>query len=76
MGIYNTLRKGINKMDLKKTIARRRFLNELTKNKRKKLREEHRCIWCKKKVKPIITYPQFCEEHNPKNRKKRKEGDL
>lgn len=28
---------------------------------RKKLRKEHRCICCKKKVEPI--FPQFCKEH-------------
>lgn len=42
------------------------------KERRHKLRAEHRCIWCKKKVKPVITYPQFCEKHSQKNRNKLK----
>ena len=39
---------------------------KVRKEKRKKLRKEHRCIWCKEKVKPVITYPQFCPKHKPK----------
>ncbi|MFQ5531663.1 MAG: hypothetical protein ACE5ES_03555 [Candidatus Nanoarchaeia archaeon] len=45
------------------------YLNQKNKERRKRLRAEHRCIWCKKKVKPVITYPQFCEAHSQKNRK-------
>jgi len=50
---------------LKKREKRREYLKEWRTKQRHQLRKEHRCIWCKKKVKPIITYPQFCEEHNP-----------
>lgn len=41
--------------------------------RRHELRKQHRCIWCKKKVKPKITYPQFCKEHNATYRKYQKE---
>ena len=65
-------------MDLKKAInkkeERREYCKEWRKKQRHKLRAEHRCIWCKKKVKPVITYPQFCKEHNPTNRRKLKNG--
>ena len=60
-------------MDLKKVQQRREYIKEWRKEQRHKLRKEHRCIWCKKKVKPVITYPQFCEEHSEKNRKLKKE---
>ena len=58
-------------MNLNKAIERRKYLLKWNKNRRRKLRAEHKCICCKKKVKPVTTYPQFCEEHNPTNRKKR-----
>jgi len=58
-----------------KRLKRREYCKEWRKNQRQKLRAEHRCIWCKKKVKPIITYPQFCKEHNQKNRNKLKEQE-
>ena len=61
---------------ISKTCSRpcrtKQFYKELSEYKRKKrmeLRKQHRCIWCQKKVKPITTYPQFCKEHNEKNRK-------
>jgi len=60
-------------MDLKKAQQRREYLKKWRKEQRHKLRKEHRCIWCKKKVKPVITYPQSCEEHSEKNRKLKKE---
>ncbi len=59
-------------MNLEKAIERRKKNNERKKEKRWELKKQHKCIWCKVKVKPIITYPQFCEEHNPTNRRKRK----
>ena len=49
-----------------------RNLKEYKRKQRNELRKQHRCIWCKKKVKPVTTYPQFCEEHNEKNRKLKK----
>ena len=57
-------------MDLKKAIKRREYVREWRKKQRQKLRKEHRCVWCKKKVKPI--YPQFCEEHSQGYRNKLK----
>ena len=49
--------------DAKKTKKRREQLIIWKRKRRKRLREEHRCIWCMKKVEPIIKYPQYCEEH-------------
>lgn len=60
-------------MNLKKAKQRREYLKEWRKKQRHKLRKEHRCIWCKKKVKPITFYPQFCEEHSQKNQKIKRE---
>ena len=45
--------------EIKQNISRR--------EQRKKLRAEHRCIICKKKVKPVIVYHQYCSDHKPKN---------
>ena len=42
----------------------------------KKLRAEHRCVWCLKKVKAVTYYPQFCEEHNEKKRRDEKREEL
>jgi|TARA_Y100000310_G_scaffold3308_1_gene4226 hypothetical protein len=44
------------------------YLNKRKREERKKLRLELKCIWCKKKVKPIIVYPQYCEDHKPKKK--------
>jgi len=59
-------------MDLKKTLERREHLKEWRNKYRKKLRKEHRCTWCRKKVKPKIVYPQFCKEHSQKRKKQEK----
>ena len=40
--------------------------NKKRREKRKKLRTEHRCIICGEKVKPIIVYHQYCKKHKPK----------
>ncbi len=40
--------------------------NKWRRNQRRKLRLDHRCIICKKKVKPIIVYHQYCKNHKPK----------
>lgn len=47
---------------------RRILVNRWRRARNKKLREEHRCIYCGKKVKPIITYPQYCNYHRIKAR--------
>ncbi len=60
-------------MDIEKALKRRAYCVEWRKRERQRLRKEHRCTWCKKKVKPKVTYPQFCEEHSEKNRKLKKE---
>ena len=59
-------------MNIKKTLERREYLKEWRNKRRHKLKKEHRCIWCKKKVEKVITYPQFCKEHSQKNRKQKK----
>lgn len=59
-------------MDLEKTKKRREYTKEWRKKQRIKLRKEHRCIWCKKKVKPVITYPYLCDKHNVTKRKLRR----
>ena len=42
--------------------------NKTRREKNLKLKSEHRCIHCKKEVKPTITYPQYCEKHNYKKK--------
>jgi len=42
------------------------------KERRHQLRKEHRCIVCKIKVKPVISYHQFCPKHKPKSKQKKK----
>jgi len=52
-------------------ILRRKFQVLKNKERRHKLREEHRCIICGRKVKPIIVYPQYCFKHKPKSKKEK-----
>lgn len=49
--------------NIEKIKERRKYITNWRKNQRHKLRKEHRCIWCKRKVKPLITYPQHCKKH-------------
>ena len=39
---------------------------KINREKRHKLRAEHKCIICAKEIKPIIVYHQFCPKHKPK----------
>ena len=49
--------------------SRRKYQVLKNKERRHRLRKEHRCIICAKKIKPIIVYHQFCLEHKPKTKK-------
>lgn len=45
---------------------RRRYQVLKNKERRHKLRAEHKCIICAEKIKPVIIYHQFCPKHKPK----------
>ncbi len=61
--------------NIDKIQKRRKYFVDWKRNNRHKLRKEHRCIWCKKKVKPVTTYPQFCQKHNQRNRERLKQNE-
>jgi len=54
--------------DLKKIKERRIKQIQKNKERRHKLRAQHRCIICGVKIKPIIVYHQFCPKHKPKKK--------
>jgi len=47
---------------------KRKFYNQIKKERRHKLRAEHKCIVCATIIKPIIVYPRCCEKHKPKKK--------
>ena len=55
------------KIGCNKCYKELRRLDNIKKNKKRRheLRKEHRCIICAKKVKPTITYHQYCPKHKP-----------
>ncbi|MCK4239590.1 MAG: hypothetical protein KAX33_10735 [Candidatus Lokiarchaeota archaeon] len=50
------------------SYQRAQKVNKWRREKRRKLRAEHRCIICGRKVKPIIVYHQYCSDHKPKQK--------
>jgi len=50
-------------------IQRKKHQFLKNKERRHKLRKEHKCIICKEKIKPVIIYNQFCPKHKQKVKK-------
>lgn len=57
-------------------IFRKKYLLDLRKEQRVKLKIEHKCINCKAKVKPIIIYHQYCEKHRTEENERKKKRKI